>query len=909
MGLKIAVFVALVLGFLLRKPLANWARYLYFLRFAILLWFFPLLLVWANTTGARSLVSGVVTPARSVQYLCVAFFLVSSSFVALILARIVVINGAERYGGECPALLNRLLADEGEKSVCWEWLTFVACQLNNLIVFGYLLVNGGDEGVYRGEIARGLAGGAGCSLLFWYAVNAIYYLTYRPAAGSGESAAQIGRAAARTLLFPRSWLLMSRGAERTGAGDVLEVAELRVSIKWIRGIFQVAGYRWAPKGDLYEGHYLSLLAAFGFVALYLALWPLTAPVPVERWSLVSVVVYILGGVLIAAAVWTARIEEPDESELRALSETDAKAKRTKHAGLKRGLRGWKIALTIAVLGFAAVIPALYYKADAERFPILALVLILVISSSWVLAGVAFFADRYRIPVLTTVLALAVIPRMLHWDAGKEEHYLSTTPGSAAFTLPTPRGILLEKLTQDPDKPLIVVTSTGGGIHAAAWTTAVLGKLEDEFGGDQRNLFRDHLLLMSTVSGGSSGLYAYLREVKDANGAAAINSARMLTVASCSSLEAVGWGLVYFDIPKAFVPFLPYLKSPSPGSNDLTESPLFKDRTWALRRAFGRNLSDPFCAIDPNTGREIPVKELKATEKENESNETGLTLENLPAKEGKFPAFSMNTTTVENGERFLLANYRIPDGVSPEPGLNFRARSFLATFGTQADLPLATAAQLSAVFPYVSSQARVPLALDSASNSVHFADGGYYDNDGTATAIEFLRYALTAKEANDKSPAGKVRVLLIEIRNSDELQGSPGDKKPDRTYDANGDPEPLWNLLSQAVGPLEGFWNAGHESDTARDQAGLELLQRAYGGQLELHAIVIGDVCAKTRAKTDPLNWSLTPVQQKEVAATSSSAAMMARYAKAREWFDAPLSQWENAAGTDDQLPQADQDCH
>ncbi len=902
MWMKIVALVLAVLGLIFRKRLANWARYLYFLRFAILLWIFPLLLVWANTTGARSLVSGIVTPSRCVQYLCVAFFLVSSSFVALILARIVVINGEERFGAACPPLLCRLLADEKEKNLHLQWLAPFAAQLNNAIVFWYMLVNGGDEGVVRGQIARGLAWGAACALLFWYIVNLIYYLTYRPAAGASVTAGQIGRAAARTLLFPRSWLLLSRGKHRSGFGDVLEVAELRVSLKWIRHLVQVPGYRWAPHGDLYEGHYLSLLAALGFLALYLALWPLTAPVSVHGWSLGAVIAYIAGGALVAGAVWTARIEEL------------AKEEQDRLAQFKSSLLIWKFALTAFILLFAAVIPALYYGADAERFPILALVLILMISSSWTLSGVAFFADRYRVPVLTAILVLTVAPRMLHWDAGKEEHYLSTAQTGQEFDLPTPREIL--KARSD-GHPLIVVTSTGGGIHAAAWTTAVLGNLEKEFaGGAKPEVFHDHVLLLSTVSGGSAGLYAYLRELHMAKNQGTPDWDRMRTVASCSSLEAVGWGLVYYDIPKAFVPFIPYWISPSTGVNDLAKTPLIKDRTWALRRAFARNLDDPYCALDASTRQTVPMRELEAVEALNGASETGLTLTSFQAKQGAYPAISMNTTTVEDGNRFLLANYRIPNDVKPEAGPDYRARSFLATFapkkqmgGPWPDLPLATAAQMSATFPYVSSQARVPWAVDSAANSVHFADGGYYDNDGTATAIEFLRYALTARDTSDKGPQGKVRVLLIEIRNSDDITGSDGDKTPDHTFDANGKAESLWNLLDQFAGPLEGFWNAGHGSGTARDQAGLELLEHAYGAQLEVHAIVFGDTCAVTRAKTDPLNWSLTPVQQGEVAATANEDAMKARYAMAKSWFEKPDSLWEDAVGFDDHLPDPSRDCH
>lgn len=897
MWLKVVgILVFLVVIVVFRRSLARWARYTYFMRFSILLWLFPLILVWANDpTRARSFVSGIVTPSRWPQYLCVAFFLISSSAVALILARIVVINGKERFGDDCPRLLEVLLADENARC---EWIAPLASQLNTAMVFWYFFANGSKEGVDAGQIAKGLAWGAALAIAFWYTLNALYYLTYRPD-GRARMAAQVGRAAARTLLFPRTLMLLGSGPGQDRPGDALEMADLSVSLRWIRHLFQVPGFRWLPDGDLYECHYFSILAAFGFFGLYWVMWPLTAPVQVAAWPWVFVILYLLGGLAVVAVVFSAK-PDPHRPQDR------------------QRLRIWKAVLAVAVLAFGAAIPLLYFSQDAERFPILALVLILVISCVWTLGGIAFFADRYRIPVLTTMVVLAVVPRMLHWDNGKEEHYLSTAQSPSPVILPTPDQILNEKLGKFPDRPLIIVTATGGGIHAAAWTTAVLAKLEGEFaeGGQQEN-FHDHVLLLSTVSGGSAGLYTYLRELDAKTNGGQSDWERMTTVAGCSSLESVGWGLVYYDIPKAFVPLLPYLKSPSPGVDDLETSPLFKDRTWALRKAFARNLSDPFCLQDPDSGLSVPMRALEQAEQTNRPNETELTLANLRAAGASLPAFTMNTTTVENGERFLLANYKIPDNVLLDQGPNYKARSFLATFGpndsnpnSRSDLPLATAAQMSATFPVVSSQARVPLALDAAPNSVHFADGGYYDNDGTASAIEFLRYALgrpptptssstapepsqnaakneTAEGANARGP---VRILLIEIRNSDDIQGSV----PECIADHDNDSKFLWNLFDQAGGPLEGFMNAGHGSITARDQSALELLEHAYNTRLEVHAMVFGDLWAQATAKTDPLNWSLTPGQQKEVKASAIRSEMRTLYTSAKQWFDASPDFWKNA---------------
>ena len=75
----------------------RWVRYGYFLRFSLALWLFAPLLCVLDTIGFKTLTSGVMTPETLQQYICVAFFLVSAGFVALICARVVLINGPERW--------------------------------------------------------------------------------------------------------------------------------------------------------------------------------------------------------------------------------------------------------------------------------------------------------------------------------------------------------------------------------------------------------------------------------------------------------------------------------------------------------------------------------------------------------------------------------------------------------------------------------------------------------------------------------------------------------------------------------------------------------------------------------------------------------------------------------------------
>src|SRR5271156_2479692 len=123
----------------------RWVRYAYFLRFSLGLWFFALVLCWLNTSSARMETSGIMTPETIQQYACVGFFLMSAGFVALITARVVLINGPERWDkaydefddGRPLPLKILLVNDEGE----WEWAALLLSQLPNAFVYSCLTWN------------------------------------------------------------------------------------------------------------------------------------------------------------------------------------------------------------------------------------------------------------------------------------------------------------------------------------------------------------------------------------------------------------------------------------------------------------------------------------------------------------------------------------------------------------------------------------------------------------------------------------------------------------------------------------------------------------------------------------------------------------------------------------------------
>jgi hypothetical protein len=987
--------------------LKRWVRYLYFLRFSLALWLFAPLLCGLNMYLTTSLTSGIMTPETWQQFICVAFFLVSAGFVALISARVVLINGPERWDlcynydkklpkqrtdrddGRPRSLVSLIVNPKAEK----EWLAFLLGQFWNFWVFGYLIWN-----AYKAAVGPwwavwlGLLIGTLLAGFMWGAANAWYYWTYEPVEDGEEGKpVRLGANAARTILFPRSFFHLARPDPGKFSEDTIEGAATWLShndpgllVRFVqrplrfaaRLYLQSPGYAYEPKGKdgkplepkFYEGHSFSILSIAVFIALYLMIWPLSAPVPAVTSSLIAIGITSIGGLSmvlffagpVAQYLWKNWRSKP------------VQGKKQKPAELP--LFWTRIWLSAATIIFLGAVVGLWFFTSAERFPILATILILVIFLCWFLCGLSFFFDRYRVPVVVMLIVGLVLPSFVGLDnaigpdcqhgklwfnlaENREERYFSAISLNAQEPLAqapveTPPEILSRYLEQHPEEneqnaPLIIVTSTGGGLHASAWTTAVLARLEDAFdngiktqngatAADQTShpgSFREHLLLASTVSGGSVGLMSYLRELKSDSP----NFIRMQTDAQCSSLEAVGWGLVYNDMPKAFIPLIPELVLPlSNGQDDLDHSALAKDRTWSLRKGIARNVQNDYCEETWNRDHPTPMtfgewvkalfsprwllfKNIEDRKNSIEPNEKQLTLRTLMPSESSvngskyaFPAFAMNTTAFETGARFLLANYKLADRTLDSP-CNYRANSFLDSFHTAnpddknalvSDLPLATAAQLSGTFPYVSSATRAPWLFQSNVSSVHFVDGGYYDNDGTASAVEFLRYALgnplpvpppdakipptqhvgpceNETEADRKeeyeqnlkkfptieqrvTTAHPLRILLIEIRNS----GDEGGDKPNQVGDRNNSTTPA-NLLTQLGAPLLGFWQAGHESNTGRNRIHTSQLEHALNGRLEIHRVVLSDNYATCLVKTDPLNWSLTPAQRQEVQASAT----------------------------------------
>jgi hypothetical protein len=218
-----------------------------------------------------------------------------------------------------------------------------------------------------------------------------------------------------------------------------------------------------------------------------------------------------------------------------------------------------------------------------------------------------------------------------------------------------------------------------------------------------------------------------------------------------------------------------------------------------------------------------------------------------AAAGHRPAVIFNSTIVETGERMLL-------GTTSLDGKNAIGR---VDFGTDthyvgADVQVVTAVRLSATFPYVSPPAR--LARNGVfDDEFHLVDGGYYDNYGTATLVEWLNQAFSG--ASSERPS---RILLLQIRSFPTAKpGAPPGKR---------------GWLFEAAHPLETLYNVRGAGQLSHSDVNVALLESARPS--EVRSLIIefpSRVAEDLDDISPPLSWHLTPQDRGRLRAAWSEA--------------------------------------
>lgn len=184
-----------------------------------------------------------------------------------------------------------------------------------------------------------------------------------------------------------------------------------------------------------------------------------------------------------------------------------------------------------------------------------------------------------------------------------------------------------------------------------------------------------------------------------------------------------------------------------------------------------------------------------------------------------------------------------------------------------DMKLWTAARLSATFPYISPAVRANWRdTGLAGNPAvflghHFIDGGYHDNYGVASALDWLE-AVLDEWAKDPSTLPFQRVLIIQLRVS-----PTGDSRYARSSDG---------YMAAFFGPLVGLFQIRNGAAYARNEAELERFMKAWRVRLQNKVHIDTVILEPTFDKAlllpsdptqkqppieePPLSWHLTEAQ-------------------------------------------------
>lgn len=225
----------------------------------------------------------------------------------------------------------------------------------------------------------------------------------------------------------------------------------------------------------------------------------------------------------------------------------------------------------------------------------------------------------------------------------------------------------------------------------------------------------------------------------------------------SSLSATTCGFAFYDIVRLFTGGIPWFDS-------ATDRGLLLEKQWAHIAAAKAVTGNPLfgCETDKILGLRQAIKQ------------------------GNIPAPIFNTTAMESGRRIMITPINFDTQAwATQEGRGDTLTELLfkvARVGPKAqnyrevDLDLWTAARLSAAFPYVTPAARAKFrpgaaqeqtGLDKDYQQYHLIDGGYYDNFGIASALDWLEPVLQARYQGERDHEDNglefTRVALIELR--------------------------------------------------------------------------------------------------------------------------------------------------
>ena len=445
------------------------------------------------------------------------------------------------------------------------------------------------------------------------------------------------------------------------------------------------------------------------------------------------------------------------------------------------------------------------------------VLILLTSLTLFLGSLTFLYDYIMVPIVLVLAGFSFL--MSHISGTKNEFPVAFKAPYAAMDDEAFCEVLKNRLAkQEGDRTLVIVCLKGGGIHSAGWGVRVLTGLHEVMGAS----FGKAIGIVSGVSGGAVGVMHYVNHVAErkAQRGGPLSVDRVFREATADSLDAAAWGILYLDFWRFIgLPFL-ILRD--------------RDRGWAIEEDWKLVMGE----------REIPTLEA-AKER---------------AEKGDIPIPIMNATVEADGTPLFFSPVKIPICNSPANAERYNFVSLLTnpTDPQQhPDLDMATAARLSAAFPYVS-----PISCNNCGEpeNVYLADGGYFDNYAMFSAVNIIEWLqLPHKTASGEyilAEDGETRVtnaekidlknvLLISVR-----------AFPVEETESSGS-----NWLKSVLGPLNIVMAARSSTQGEHMQKEVDLLEKLV--KRSGHAINIETVNIEYPGSVvdPPLSWKLSPKEK------------------------------------------------
>jgi len=329
-------------------------------------------------------------------------------------------------------------------------------------------------------------------------------------------------------------------------------------------------------------------------------------------------------------------------------------------------------------------------------------------------------------------------------------------------------------------PIFLVATEGGGIRAAYFTASVLDAIEQKCPG-----FAQHVIAISSVSGGSVGSAVFAGQSADVTPNTDVPGCTHAPMKPGAKLSQAR-NVLATDL---LSPLLGASLFPDALQRILPMPVRSFDRARALEYALEGGWRDA------NRG-------CKGCDPEQMSKPVAsLYVRGEPRK--PVPHLFLNTTEAGTGLSRPFATWDIGDLAVPERTVSEEEREALPhstlvpvqNLMRRDDVPLSTAAMLSARFPYLTPAAKL-------GNTGHYVDGGYFENSGTwllsgiAQNLIGQRLDYSDSDKDLEQAVQNAIVIVIVIRSEPCTRKAESDGCDEEVY--KGDADSTWN---EVLSPL------------------------------------------------------------------------------------------------------------